>query len=209
MAIYDDIKAAMGELNEDEVIRLVNEALVGADANKALVACQEGLNVVGERFEAQEYFVSDLIFAGDIMSEAVGILKPALSAKGDSSSAGKVILCTVKGDLHDIGKNIVKSLLEASNFEVFDLGIDIAPEEVVAAAKKEGANIIALSGVLTLAIEAMKETVDAFKAAGMRDQVKIIIGGAPVTAEVSQMVGSDAWSLVPQEGVKICLEWAK
>ncbi|MCL2284996.1 MAG: cobalamin-dependent protein [Firmicutes bacterium] len=209
MAIYDEIKAAMGELDEDEVIRLVNEALVNADANQALVACQEGLNIVGERFEAQEYFVSDLIFAGDIMSEAVGILKPALSAGGDSSSAGKVVLCTVKGDLHDIGKNIVKSLLEASNFEVFDLGIDIAPEDVVAAAKKEGANIIALSGVLTLAIDAMKETVDAFKAAGMRDQVKIIIGGAPVTAEVSEMVGSDTWSLVPQKGVKICLEWAK
>ena len=209
MAIFDKIKAAMGELDEDEVIKLVNEALAKGEANQALTACQEGLNIVGERFEGGEYFVSDLIFAGDIMGEAVGILKPALAAGGSSASAGKVILATVKGDLHDIGKNIVRSLLEASNFEVFDLGIDIAPEDIVAAAKKEGANIIALSGVLTLAIDAMKDTVEAFKKAGMRDQVKIIIGGAPVTAEVSALVGSDAWSLVPQEGVKICLGWSK
>ena len=209
MAMYDEIKAAMGELDEDEVIRLVNEALAKGEAGQALTACQEGLNIVGERFEGGEYFVSDLIFAGDIMGEAVGILKPALTAGGSSASAGKVILATVKGDLHDIGKNIVRSLLEASNFEVFDLGIDIAPEDIVAAAKKEGANIIALSGVLTLAIDAMKDTVEAFKKAGMRDQVKIIIGGAPVTAEVSALVGSDAWSLVPQEGVKICLDWVK
>ena len=208
MAIYDQIKAAMGELDEDEVLKLVKEALASGDAGKALTACQEGLSVVGDRFEAKEYYVSDLIYAGDIMGEAVAILKPALASGAGSSSVGKVVLCTVKGDLHDIGKNIVKSVLEASNFEVIDLGIDISAEEIVAAAKKEGAKIIALSGVLTLAIEAMKETVEAFKKEGMRDQVKIIIGGAPVTAEVSEFVGSDAWSLVPQEGVKICLEWA-
>ena len=209
MALYEQIKEAMGELDEDEVMKLINEALANGEADLALSACQDGLNVVGERFENSEYFVSDLIYAGDIMGQAVGALKPALSSDGGQSVAGKVLLCTVKGDLHDIGKNIVKSLLEASNFEVVDLGIDVAPEDIVATAKKEDIKIIALSGVLTLAIDTMKETVEAFEKAGMRDQVKIIIGGAPVTAEVSKLVGSDAWSLVPQEGVKYCLEWAK
>ena len=208
MAIYDQIKTAVGDLDEDEVLKLVNQALADGEADTALSACQAGLNIVGERFENKEYFVGDLIYAGDIMGQAVGILKPALAKGGSESGAGKVILCTVKGDLHDIGKNIVRSLLEASNFEVIDLGIDVDPEAVVAAAKKEDAKIIALSGVLTLAIDAMRETVEAFKAAGMRDDVKIIIGGAPVTADVATIVGCDAWSVMPQEGVKICLEWS-
>jgi len=209
MAIYDQIKVAMGELDEAELIKLVNEALESGGAQDALTACQDGLGIVGERFEEGEYFVSDLIYAGDIMSQATGILKPGLAAEGRTGTAGKVILCTVKSDLHDIGKNIVKSLLEASNFEVLDLGIDVAPETIVATAKKENVKIIALSGVLTMAIDSMKETVEAFKKEGMRDDVKIIIGGAPVNAEVSDLVGSDAWSLIPQEGVKICLDWAK
>jgi len=209
MELYNQIKIAMGDLEEDQLLRLVEDALNSGAANEALTACQEGLSVVGERFEEGEYFVSDLIYAGDIMAQATNTLKPALASGGSSSAANKVILCTVKGDLHDIGKNIVRSLLEASNFEVVDLGIDVAPEDVVVAAKEHGAKIIALSGVLTLAIDAMKDTVDAFTTAGMRDDVKIIIGGAPVTEAVSDLVGSDAWSLVPQEGVKICLEWVK
>jgi len=209
MTIYDKIKTAMGELDEDEVIKLVNEALESSGASDALTACQEGLNIVGDRFTEGEYFVSDLIFAGDVMGQVVGILKPALAAGGGPGTAAKVILCTVKGDLHDIGKNIVKSLLEASSFEVIDLGIDVTPENIVAAAKEHDAKIIALSGVLTLAIDAMKDTVEALKKEGLREQVKVIIGGAPVSAEVAELVGCDAWSLVPQEGVKICLEWSK
>jgi len=209
MELYNQIKVAMGDLEEDQVLKLVEDALNSGNVNDALTACQEGLSVVGERFEGGEYFVSDLIYAGDIMAQATSILKPALASGDSSSAANKVILCTVKGDLHDIGKNIVRSLLEASNFEVVDLGIDVAPEDVVAAVKEHDAKIVALSGVLTLAIDAMKDTVEAFKSAGIRDNVKIIIGGAPVTAAISDLVGSDAWSLVPQEGVKICLDWVK
>ena len=209
MALSEQIKEAMGELDEEEVVKLVTQALADGQADSALLACQEGMNIVGDRFEAEEYFVSDLIYAGEVMSQAVSILKPALAAGSSGSGYGKVVLATVKGDLHDIGKNIVKSLLEASNFEVIDLGIDVAPEDIVATAKKEDVKIIALSGVLTLAIDAMKDTVEAFKKEGMRDKVKIIVGGAPITADVAAMIGSDAWSLIPQEGAKICLEWAK
>ena len=208
MAIYDQIKAAMGDLDEDEVVKLVKKALESGGVKDALAACQDGLSLVGSRFEGGEYFVSDLIYAGDVMGQAMEILKPGLATEAGAGTAAKVIICTVKSDLHDIGKNIVKSLLEASNFEVIDLGIDVAPETIVAAAKKDNVKIIALSGVLTMAIDSMKETVEAFKKEGMRDNVKIIIGGSPITAEVSDLVGSDAWSQIPQEGVKICLDWA-
>lgn len=109
----------------------------------------------------------------------------------------------------DIGKNIVRSMLEAAGFEVLDLGIDVAPEKIVETAKAEGINIIGLSGVLTLAIDSMKDTIDAFKEAGMRDDVKIVIGGAPVNAEVCEQTGADAWASSPQTTIDYCKSWAK
>lgn len=118
-----------------------------------------------------------------------------------------MILCTVEGDLHDIGKNIVKSMMEAGGFEVLDLGIDVSPVAIVKAVKENDIKIIGLSGVLTLAIDSMKATVDALKTEGMRDGVKVIVGGAPVTAEYCKTVGADAWSLNVAEGVNICRKW--
>jgi len=209
MAIYDEIKKAMGDLEEDRLIQLIKEVLdTGGSAEEALKACQEGMDVVGSRFEQSEYFVGDLIYAGDIMTQAVEALKPALASNVGSGKASKMILCTVKGDLHDIGKNIVRSLLEAAGFDVLDLGIDVPPETIVETAKANGIKIVALSGVLTLAIDAMKDTVDAFKNEGMREDVKIIIGGAPVNETVAKLVGSDAWAHSPHETVSICKKWA-
>ena len=120
-----------------------------------------------------------------------------------------MILCTVKDDLHDIGKNIVKSMLEAAGFDVLDLGIDVPADKIVETAKEEDIHIIGLSGVLTLAIDSMKNTVDAFQEAGMRDQVKIVIGGAPVNAEVCEQTGADAWASSPQTTINYCKEWEK
>ena len=160
-----------------------------------------------ENFEEGEYFVGDLIFAGEIMVEAMDILKPALAGSG-SAKVGKMILCTVKDDLHDIGKNIVKAMLEAGGFEVLDLGIDVSPEKVVETAKKENIKIIGLSGVLTLALDSMKDTINAFKEAGMRDDVKIIIGGNPVSEDACKAIGADEWAYSPQKTVKVCTEWA-
>ena len=142
------------------------------------------------------------------MTQAVGILKDALVAQDDGDSSEKVILCTVKGDLHDIGKNIVGAMLEAAGFEVHDLGIDVAPETIVEEAKKEDIHIILLSGVLTLAIDSMKDTVEAFKAAGMRENVHIMIGGAPVSEGFCKSTGADAWAQNPQTTVQYCKEWA-
>lgn len=200
---------AMADLEEDELYDFMNEIMDndGEGVQEALEACQEGMKIVGERFEEGEYFVGDLIYAGEILTEATNIIKPALTGDGQEKY-GKMILCTVKNDLHDIGKNIVRAMLEAGGFEVVDLGIDVDPQTIVDTAKNEGIKIIALSGVLTLAIDSMKDTIEAFKAAGMRDDVKIIVGGAPVTETVCSSVGADEWALSPQKTVSVCQGWA-
>lgn len=197
------------DLESDAVLDSMREIMEagGADAQEALVALQEGMAGVGDRFESGEYFLADLLFAADLMTSAVEILKPALS--GDASiKIGRLIIATVKGDLHDIGKNIVRNMLEAGGFEVVDLGIDVPASTIIDAAKSENINIIALSGVLTLALESMKNVVQELENAGIRNDVKVIIGGNPVTAEACKVIGADAWTRSPQEGVKICKEWA-
>lgn len=204
---FNEIKEAMQELEEDTLLALVKQALEEGTVAEALSACQEGMEEVGKRFEEGEYFVGDLIFAGEIMVGAMELMKPAL-AEGSESKHGKMILCTVKDDLHDIGKNIVKAMLEAGGFEVIDLGIDVPPEKIVETAKKEQIKIIALSGVLTLALDSMKDTVEAIKAAGIRDQVKIIIGGNPVSDDACKSIGADEWAYSPQKTVTVCQKWA-
>lgn len=210
MIDYERLKTAMGELDDETVVKLIEDMmdLGGEDVHKAVAALQEGMNHVGELFETGEYFVADLIFAGELMKQAMELLKPALANKAGGGTIGKMILCTVEGDLHDIGKNIVKSMMEAGGFEVLDLGIDVSPAAIVKAAKENDIKIIGLSGVLTLAIDSMKATVDALKAEGMRDKVRVIVGGAPVTAEYCKTIGGDAWSLNAAEGVNICRRWA-
>lgn len=205
---YSKIKEAMQELDEDLFLELINEAMKDGDVQAAMTACQEGMEEVGKRFEEGEYFVGDLIYAGEIMVAGMDIMKPALAGSGEGSKYGKMILCTVKDDLHDIGKNIVKAMLEAGGFEVLDLGIDVAPETIVTAAKENGIKTIALSGVLTLALDSMKNTIEAFKSAGMRDEVKIIIGGCPVSEEACRSMGADEWAYSPQKTVSVCQSWA-
>jgi len=199
----------MANLEEDDVLRLMREIADdgGDEAGKAVEACQEGMREVGDRFETGEYFLGDLIFAGEIMTGALEIIKPFLGA-GSAGVLGKLILCTVHGDIHDIGKNIVMSMLEAAGFEVVDLGIDVPPERILETAKSGNIRIVALSGVLTLALDSMKAVVDAFSGAGLRDDVKIIIGGNPVTEEACRVIGADAWANSPQKGVNVCLDWA-
>lgn len=209
MVDFEKLTAALGDLDEDCVLEMLKQVMEdgGADAAKAMDACQKGMEMVGELFEKGEYFVGDLIFAGELMTEAVNILKDALITDNGSSVKTKMILCTVKDDLHDIGKNIVRSMLEASGFEVIDLGIDTPKEKIVETAKAENIKIIALSGVLTLAIDSMKETVAALHEAGI-EGVKIIIGGAPVSEEAMSATGADEWAHSPQKTVQVCREWA-
>lgn len=206
---YEVIKNAMCELDEDALLEAMREVAAGkGDAALALEACQAGMEGVGRLFEEGEYFVGDLIFAGDIMNGALEIIRPVLSADS-GACGGKVLLCTVRDDLHDIGKSIVKSLLEAGGFVVRDLGVDVSPETIVETAKKENISIVALSGVLTLSLEAMADTVKAFEAAGLRDKVRIIVGGAPVNDNSGPATGADAWTQSPQKCVSICRKWAE
>ena len=201
----------MGDLDEDTMTEMLNEVMAdgGSQAQSAMDACQKGMDIVGQRFESGEYFVGDLIYAGELMTTAVGMLKDALvTGDGSSGSKTKMLLCTVKDDLHDIGKNIVRSMLEAAGFEVIDLGIDVPAEKVVETVKAENLKIVALSGVLTLAIDSMKKTVDALKAAGLNN-VKVSIGGAPVSEEAMKITGADEWAHSPQKTVSVCQEWSK
>ena len=206
MIDFEKLAAAMGELDEDTVKELLEAIASPEDANKAMEACQAGMNEVGRLFEEGEYFVGDLIYAGELMTDAVEVLKPFLTS-GDSSAKAKMILCTVKDDLHDIGKNIVRSMLEAGGFEVIDLGIDVPAEKVIEMVKAENIKIVALSGVLTLALDSMKNTIAAIKAAGLTD-VKVIVGGCPVTEEAANAMGADEWAYSPQKTVKVCSAWA-
>ena len=208
MIDFEKLTQAMGELDEDTVKEILEEVMAdgGTEAAKAMEACQKGMDIVGDSFEKGDYFVGDLIYAGELMTDAVAILKDALV--GDAQNSGpktKMILCTVKDDLHDIGKNIVRAMLEAAGFEVLDLGIDVAPETIVETAKKEGIKIIALSGVLTLAIDSMKKTIDALKESGL--EYKVIIGGAPVNESACAFVKADEWAHSPQKTIQICKQW--
>lgn len=204
------LATALADLEEDDVLEIV-QAVVdegGADAKAAVQACQEGMSVIGARFETGEYFVGDLIFAGEIMTSALEILKPALGSGDGSGPATKMIICTVQGDVHDIGKNVVKAMLEAAGFDVVDLGVDVAPETIADTIKKDDIKIVALSGVLTLAVDSMKKTVDALDEAGLRDQVKIIVGGNMISAESCMTITADEWAQSPQKTVDTCLAWS-
>jgi len=208
MIDFEALAAAMGDLDEDTVKEILETIATSEDADKAMEACQKGMDTVGKLFEDGEYFVGDLIYAGELMTDAVEVLKPFLAGSEQSGSKTKMILCTVKDDLHDIGKNIVRSMLEAGGFEVLDLGIDVPAADIVKAAKENNIKIVALSGVLTLAVDSMKATVEAFKAAGM-DDVKIIIGGAPVSETACKLTGADEWAHSPQKTVSVCKAWAE
>lgn len=208
MIDFENLAQAMGELDEDTVVELLNKVMEegSTDAPKAMEACQKGMDTVGKLFEEGEYFVGDLIYAGELMTQAVEIMKEALASGDSSGPKTKMILCTVKDDLHDIGKNIVKAMLEANGFEVIDLGIDVPAAKIVETAKEENVKIVALSGVLTLAIDSMKATVEALKEAGV--DCRVIIGGAPVSEAACKVTGADEWAHSPQKTIQTCKAWA-
>lgn len=207
MADLDEIRSALADLDEDRTIALVDAALKnGVPAMDVLRVCQEGMVEVGNRFEKDEYFVSDLMMSGEIFKQISVILEPGLKGS-DAVSAGAVVVGTVKGDIHDIGKDIVVNMLKSANFEVHDLGVDVPPERFVAALKESGARVLGLSGLLTLAFDSMKETIVAVKAAGMADRVRVMIGGGPVDATVCRVVGADAWSPDAQGAVRLARGW--
>jgi corrinoid protein of di/trimethylamine methyltransferase len=151
------------------------------------------MDEVGKRFECEDYFVPELLLSGRAMKAALEILRPLLAASG-AQPAGRVVIGTVKGDLHDIGKNLVAAMLEGAGFEVTDLGTDVSPEKFVEAVSTRKANIVCLSALLTVTMPAMRTTLDALRSAGVRDGVKVMIGGAPVTEQYAREIGADSYS---------------
>lgn len=161
--------------------KILNEGMVAAMAE------------VGRLFEEGEYYVPEMLISARAMQTALGILKPKLVGS-DIKPVGKVAIGTVKGDLHDIGKNLVAMMLEGAAFEIVDLGVDVAPEKFVQAVQEQGVNIVALSALLTTTMSNMRSTIDALKTAGVRDQVKVIVGGAPLTTSFSEDIGADGYA---------------
>ena len=151
------------------------------------------MDEAGRRFECNDYFVPELLIAARAMKASLELIRPLLTARGDQP-AGRVAIGTVKGDLHDIGKNLVAAMLEGGGFEVYDLGVDVSPDKFVATINEKGVNIVALSALLTTTMPAMKTTIEALQKAGVRQKVKVMIGGAPVTQKYADEIGADGYS---------------
>jgi len=202
---------ALVNLKEEEVAKLVQEKLAaGTDAMSILDECREGMDMVGERYKAGDYFLSELIVSGEIFKDAMKLIEPKLEASKDAATEPtKIVLATAKGDIHNIGKDIVGVLLKAAGFEVHDLGIDVAPNVIVDKLVETKAPILGMSGLLTPSFESMKQTVEAVTEAGIRDKVKIVIGGGVVTELVQKYSGADAFTDDGIDGVEICKKFAE
>ncbi|MGV9171527.1 MAG: cobalamin B12-binding domain-containing protein [Promethearchaeia archaeon] len=200
---FEKLTELIIELEVDDIADAVKEALnEGKDPFEVLNALTVGMDEVGRRYEEKEYYLTELVLAGETMKEAFSVLKPALAAADSSREKVKIIMATVKGDNHDIGKNILGSLLLSSGFEIHDLGMDVAPEEIVKEVKETGASIVALSSLLTMTVEQIENVHNALKEEGVRDQVKIIVGGAPLNEELAKKLGADDFAEDAVEGVK-------
>ena len=204
-----ELASALADLDEDRVKTLVREKVdAGVDPMSIVDECRKGMDIVGERYKKREYFLSELIISGEIFKEAMAVVEPMLKAGKQAEPISRMVLGTAKGDIHNIGKDIVATLLKAAGFEIYDLGIDVAPGKFVEKLTETGAPILGMSGLLTPSFGAMKETVEAVEAAGLRDKVKIIIGGGIVTEQVQKYVGADAFTDDAAEGVEICRRFA-
>lgn len=199
---------ALADLKEEEALKIVKEKLAaGENPLKILELCRKAMAIVGRRFEEAEYFLPDLIMAGYILREISEIVKPETGTVGEAKRLGKVVIGTVQRDIHDIGKNVVIFSLEANGFEVYDLGVDVPPQRFVEKVREVKPEVVALSGLLTVAFDAMKETIEAIKEAGLRDQVKIMIGGAQVDELIREYVGADAYGPDAIAAVSLAKKW--
>jgi methylmalonyl-CoA mutase cobalamin-binding domain/chain len=206
----NQLAVAVADLDEVKALQLVDAILSDSpeSAAEAIEAIQAGMDQVGDRFQEGEYFLAEMIFAAEIVKQVMPRLTAALNT-GEHKSIGRIVIGTVQGDIHDIGKNLIAVMMTAAGFEVIDLGIDVWPQRFVEAIREHQPLIVGLSGLLTLSIDPMQDTVEAIQEAGLRDQVKIIIGGNPITEHIHTLVGSDAWTNNAAEGVAICQKWAE
>jgi methanogenic corrinoid protein MtbC1 len=209
MKMAKDLVKALSDLKEQEAVKIVEERLKAKeDPLKILEDARKGMEVVGKRFASSEYFIPDLVYSGEILKSLTEMVKPKLTKGTESKKLGKIVFGTVAGDIHDIGKDIAVFMLDVNGFEVHDLGVDVPAQKFVEKIKETGAPIVGLSGFLTLAFESMKQTVDAIKAAGLRDKVSVMIGGGQITEEVRKYTGADAYGKDAMVGVSLAKKWA-
>jgi methanogenic corrinoid protein MtbC1 len=204
----DDLVTKLADLKEEQALEIVQKRLdAGEDPLAILDDARRGLEIVGKRFENSEYFIPDLVYSGEILKEITELVKPKLTKAAEVKRVGKVIIGTVSGDIHDIGKNIVTFMLDVNGFEVYDLGVDVPAQQFVDKIKETDSSVVGLSGFLTLAFDSMKETVEAIAAAGLRDRVKVMIGGGQMNDDIRKYTGADAYGANAMAGVSLAKQW--
>jgi len=206
--VTNDLINLMADLKEEEVLTIVKKRLdTGEDPLLILDDSRKAMEIVGKRFAANEYFIPELVYSGEIAKEIAEMVRPMLVKGQDIKRLGKVVIGTVSGDIHDIGKNIVSFMLDIAGFEVYDIGIDQPPQSFIDKIQQTGASVVGLSGLLTLAFDSMKVTVDAIKDSGLRDNVKIMIGGGQMNDEIRKYTGADAYGEDAMAGVALAKKW--
>jgi 5-methyltetrahydrofolate--homocysteine methyltransferase len=198
-------------MREPEALKIAQELLeAGEEPLRILVLCREAMSIVGQRFEGGEYFLPELVFAGEMLRQIAEMVKPHIPSGSavEGEHRAKVLIGTVQGDVHDIGKNIVVFMLEVNGFEVHDLGIDVPAGRFVEAIREIGPGVLGLSGFMTVAFDAMKETIEEVERAALRDQVKIMIGGGMVDEHIRAYTGADAYGSDAMAAVSLAQRWA-
>lgn len=203
-----DLVKALADLKEEEALRIAEERLsADEDPFNILNDARYAMEIVGKRFKTREYFIPDLVYAGEMLKEITEMVTPKLTKAAQVSRLGKVVIGTVAGDIHDIGKNIVTFMLDINGFEVYDLGIDVSPQKFIEKIEETNAEVVGLSGFLTLAFDSMKETIEAVKAASLRDKVKVMIGGGQIDEEIRKYTGADAYGPDAMAAVSLAKQW--
>ncbi|MFH1491323.1 MAG: cobalamin-dependent protein [Pseudomonadota bacterium] len=207
MSNLTELAQSLVDLNEEKVLTLVKQKIENReDPIKIIQECNAGMVEIGMRFESNDYFISELVMSSEILKKAMADLEPLMGDEEKGPTKGTVVIGTVKDDIHDIGKNIVVTLLKGVGYEVVDLGTDVPAEKFVNTVKETGASVLGLSALLNFTFPRMKEVIEALKDAGIRDKVTVIIGGAPCNEEVRKSVGADHFAIDATKGVRVCQE---
>ncbi|MFC2046390.1 B12-binding domain-containing protein [Chloroflexota bacterium] len=203
-----DLIKALVELKEEQCLAIVQQRLDdGQDPVRILEDARRGMAIVGQRYESGTYFIPELIFSGELMRQIGEIVRPRFTSVAEAKHLGQVVLGTVAGDIHDLGLSIVELMLDINGFEVHNLGVDVPADRFVETIQETGATIVGMSGLLTLAYDSMKQTVEAIRDAGLRDSVKIMVGGSQVNDEIAVYAGADACGMDAMAAVRLSKAW--
>ena len=209
--MISDLTNNLVELEREKVLSEVKERLNrNEDPLKIFEECKQGMELVGEKYKKKEYFLAELMLSGDLFREAMELIEPYLGEmKPEEDIKGKILLATIQGDIHDLGKNILATLLKLEGFEVYDLGVDVNPDIVIEKIKEIQPDFLGFSSLLTITFDPMKEVIDKLEKAGLRDKLKILVGGGITTPLVKDYIGADFQTIDAMEGVQFCLETIK